>query len=63
MNNDAKYALWCCLLTTLVGVGMLAWATTIEEQYQLFVVGAGMLAVLISAVCAVGVMLARLSKS
>jgi hypothetical protein len=58
--NDAKYALWCCLLTTLVGFGMLAWATTVEEQYQPFVVGAGMLAVVVAAVCAVGVMLAML---
>jgi len=50
------------LLTALIGIGVLTWATTIEEQYQLVVVGAGLLAVLVGAVCAVGVMLALLGK-
>jgi len=62
MSNDARLALGCCLLTALIGIGVLTWATTIEEQYQLVVVGAGLLAVLVGAVCAVGVMLALLGK-
>jgi hypothetical protein len=61
-NDDAKRALLCCFLTTLLGIAMLAWATTVEEQFQPFVYGAGLLALVVGAVSAVGVMLAMLLK-
>jgi hypothetical protein len=59
MSNDAKRALWCCLLTALVGVGMLVWSTTVEELQSL-VFGAGLVAVLVGAVLGVGIILASL---
>jgi hypothetical protein len=39
MSERAR-ALLYCLLTTLVGIGMLVWSTTVEEQFQPFVYGA-----------------------
>jgi hypothetical protein len=60
MSNDAKRALWCCLLTALVGLGMLAWSTTVEEQFQSLVFGAGLVAMLVGAVLGVGIVLASL---
>jgi len=60
MSNDAKRALWCCLLTALVGVGMLVWSTNVEGQFQLLVFGAGLVAVLVGAGLGVGIILAAL---
>jgi hypothetical protein len=61
-NNDTKRALWCSLLATLVGIGMIAWARTVEEQFGPFVFWAGLLAVLVGVVSAIGVMVAMLLK-
>jgi hypothetical protein len=60
VSNDAKRALWCCLLTALVGVGMIAWSTTVEEQFQLLVFGAGLVAILVGTGFGVGIILASL---
>jgi hypothetical protein len=60
MSYDAKRALLFCLLTTLVGVGMLVWSPTVEEQFQSVVFGAGLFALLVGAVSAVGIILAML---
>jgi hypothetical protein len=60
MSYDARRALLFCLLTTLVGVGMLVWSTTVEEQFQLLVLGAGMLALLVGVGLAAGIIVAML---
>jgi hypothetical protein len=59
-SNDVKRALLFCLLTTLIGVGMLVWSTTVEAQFQLIVFGAGLLALLVGAVSAIGIIVAML---
>jgi hypothetical protein len=60
MSYDAKRALLYCLLTTLVGIGMLVWSNTVEGQFQLLVFGAGLLALVVGAASAVGIIVAML---
>jgi hypothetical protein len=57
--SDRSRTLLYCLLTTLVGIGMLVWSTTIEE-HQPLVYWAGLLAVAVGGVSGVGMLLAML---
>jgi hypothetical protein len=58
--SDRQRALLYCLLTALVGIGMLVWAPTVEENLQPFVVGAGLLALAVGGVAGIGILLAWL---
>lgn len=62
MGNDSKLALGSSLLVTLLGIGMITWSSSVEENLGPFVFWAGIIALLVGVVSAIGVMLAMLFK-